>query len=210
MSRRDRVRDEQRGSRAETERKQIMRRAIISAWAIVVFTGTLPALAQDAGQRQEVDKATMEKVFKEPGYSPYAGRNFPSQVYWGNQHIHTALSVDAGAIGCRIDDELGYRFSRGEQITSSTGQPVKLSRPMDWVVISDHAEAYGGVVLLMKGYPPMMSEPTRRKWPDMTKAGGKEAFAAAWEIIHANAEGKCPKPWMDKRSIGAAWEHHVK
>ena len=188
-----------------------MRFVLTSALALfsVTWHSNL-ALAQDAGHEQPVDPDTAEKLFKKPGYSPYAGRNFPSNVYWGNQHVHTALSVDAGAIGCRIDDELGYRFSRGEQITSSTGQLVKLSRPMDWVVISDHAEAYGGVVLLMKGYPSMMADPTLRKWHDMIKAGGKEAFEAAWAIIHANAEGKCPKPWMDKRAIGAAWEHHIK
>src|SRR5262245_60309087 len=168
------------------------------------------ALSQDAGQRQETDQATVEKVFKEPGYSPYAGRNYPTQVYWGNQHIHTSLSVDAAAIGCKIDDELGYRFSRGEEITTSTGQHIKLSRPMDWVVISDHAEAYAGIVELMKGNPLLVADPTLKRWRGMIQSGGKEAFEAAWEIIRANSENKIPAPWRNRSVLSSAWENHVK
>ncbi len=185
-------------------------RHVLRPLIAAIVAGGLPAFAQDAGHRRELDDATMQKVFKEPGYSPYAGRNFPTQVYWGNQHIHTAISVDAGAIGCKVDDEIGYRFSRGEEVTTSTGQPIKLSRPMDWVVISDHAEAYGGIVLLMAGNPTLLADPTLRRWHDMIKAGGKEAYAAAWEIIRANAENKIPAAWTNKAVIGAMWEHHVK
>ena len=87
--------------------------------------------------------------------------------------LHTSISVDAGAIGCIVDDEAGYRFSRGEEITTSTGQRIKLSRPMDWVVISDHAEAYGGIVELLKGNPTLLADPTLRRWHDMIKAGAR-------------------------------------
>ena len=36
---------------------------------------------------------------KEKNYSPYAGRNFPTDVYWGDTHVHTGMSMDAGANG---------------------------------------------------------------------------------------------------------------
>ena len=187
-----------------------MKHTVLTTLAFVAITGVLSAFAQDAGQRQELDKATVEKVFKEPGYSPYAGRNFPTQAYWGNQHVHTSISVDAGAIGCIVDDEAGYRFSRGEEITTSTGQRVKLSRPMDWVVISDHAEAYGGIVELLKGNPTLLADPTLRRWRDMIKAGGKDAFEAAWEIIRANAEKKVPGSSDDPFRVGATCQDHGK
>src|SRR5262245_13613293 len=183
-------------------------RTSLSLAACLAFTS--PILAQDVVRQQDLDDKSIEKVFKEPGYSPYAGRNFPTQVYWGNQHIHTAISVDAGAIGCKVDDEVGYRFSRGEQVTTSTGQRIKLSRPMDWIVISDHAEAYGGVLELMAGNHTLMTDPTLRRWHDMIKAGGKEAYDAAWEIIRANSQGKVPSAWRDPAVINSAWERHVK
>jgi hypothetical protein len=59
-------------------------------------------------------------------YSPYAGRGFPTNVYWGDTHLHTGMSMDAGAFGARLLPEDAHRFARGEEITSSTGQRVKL------------------------------------------------------------------------------------
>lgn len=173
---------------------------------LTTFTvaAALPVFAQDTGHKQEPDPTTVKKVFKEPGYSPYAGRNFPTHVYWGNQHIHTSISVDAGAIGCKLDDEASYRFSRGEEVTTSTGQRVKLLRPMDWVVISDHAEAYGGMIQLLKGNPKLLADPTLKKWREMILAGGKEAYDAAWQIIRANSENKVPAAWKDPAVIGVA------
>jgi hypothetical protein len=100
----------------------------------------LPALAQDAGNlgKEEADLAHK----RPPVYSPYADRNFPTRPFFGDTHLHTSYSMDAGAFGARIDPRGAYRFARGEQITSSTGQPVKLSRPLDFLVVAvDEANA---------------------------------------------------------------------
>ena len=55
-----------------------------------------------------------------PQFSPYAGRNFPTRVFFGDTHLHTAVSVDAGTM-CRIGQEDAYRFARGEEITTTHG-----------------------------------------------------------------------------------------
>jgi hypothetical protein len=183
---------------------------LLRVLAITITVSASQTFAQDTGHRQELDDATLKTLFKEPGYSPYAGRNFPSQVYWGNQHHHTAISVDAAAFGCRLDDEASYRAARGEEVVTSTGQRYKIARPLDWLVVSDHAEAYGGVALLMAGDPRLLADPTLRRWHDMIKAGGKEAFEAAWQIIHANGSGKVPPAWKDPAVIATVWERHVK
>jgi hypothetical protein len=83
------------------------------------------------------------RLYKAPGYSPYAGRNYPTRVLWGDTHLHTANSLDAAAFGNTLGPEPAYRFARGEEVVSSTGQPVKLSRPLDFLVVADHAEALG-------------------------------------------------------------------
>ena len=186
-----------------------MKRTTIGLLAIAIGLPVVPVHAQDAGHRRDADPTTVEKVFKQPGYSPYAGRNFPTQVYWGNQHMHTALSVDAAAIGCTLDTEAAYRFARGEQVITSTGQPIKLSRPLDWLLVSDHAEAFGGMVALMKGNPALMADPTLRRWHDMVRAGGKQAFEAAWQIIQANAKHEVPTPWRSKAMVGTVWQQVV-
>jgi hypothetical protein len=80
--------------------------------------GTLSA---DAGEIQPADPA---KFNKEPGYSPYAGRRYPERPYFGDEHVHTAWSVDAGGSGATLGPEEATRFARGEELTSTSGQPV--------------------------------------------------------------------------------------
>jgi hypothetical protein len=66
-----------------------------------------------------------------PPYSPYAGSNYPTKVLFGDTHLHTAVSMDAGMTGATLMAADAYRFSKGEEITSNTGKPIKLSRPVD-------------------------------------------------------------------------------
>ena len=90
------------------------------------------------------DEKSLEKVYTgQKHYSPYAGRNFPTNVYWGDTHLHTGMSMDAGAFGARLSPEDAYRFARGEELVSSTGQRVKLSRPLDFLVVADHSDNMG-------------------------------------------------------------------
>ncbi len=164
------------------------------------------AQAQDAGA---FDKATAQQVFKKPGYSPYAGRNFPTRVFWGDTHLHTSVSLDAGAAGTTVGPEVAYRFARGEEVTSSTGQAVKLARPLDFLVVSDHAEAFGSMGEVVRGNPTLMADPTIRRWHDKIAQGGDEAFAAAWEIIQGLANDTLPKSLFDPALIRSVWEPYV-
>ncbi|MCZ6831212.1 MAG: DUF3604 domain-containing protein, partial [Gammaproteobacteria bacterium] len=42
-------------------------------------------------------------------------------VYWGDTHLHTQYSTDAGMIGTTLRPEDAYRFAMGEEVTSSSG-----------------------------------------------------------------------------------------
>ncbi len=70
----------------------------------------------------------LEKTLYKKQFSPYAGRSYPTRVLWGDQHLHTQISVDAGTM-CRLSQEDAYLFARGEEVTSTTGVRAKLSRP---------------------------------------------------------------------------------
>jgi hypothetical protein len=118
-------------------------------------------------------------------YSPYAGRNFPRQVYWGDTHLHTGLSMDAGAFGCRLSPVDAHRFARGEELTSSNGRKVRLSRPLDFLVVADHSDNMGFFPALLSGDPKMLADPTGKRWYDMIQEGGQQGVAAAVEIIQA-------------------------
>ena len=141
---------------------------------------------------------TLEDAFPpQDNYSPYAGRNFPTQVYWGETHLHTGMSLDAGAFGARLMPEDAYRFARGEEVTSSTGQRVKLSRPLDFLVVADHSDNMGFFPRLNSGEPSMLADPTGRRWYDMVQAGGQEGVKAAVEIIQALTSDNFPKNSVD-------------
>jgi hypothetical protein len=74
-------------------------------------------------------------------------------VYWGDTHLHTSLSMDAGAFGNRLGLDAAYRFARGEQVTASSGQDARLARPLDFLVVADHSDNMGFFPDLYAGKP---------------------------------------------------------
>jgi hypothetical protein len=156
---------------------------------------------------------TLTGAFKaQKHFSPYAGRNFPTEVYWGDTHLHTAMSMDAGAFGARLGPEDAYRFARGEELTSSTGLQVKLSRPLDFLVVADHSDNMGFFPRLFKGDPEMLADPTGKRWYDMIQAGGQEGVKVAVEVIVAFSQNKFPPALASlpgSRAHWGAWEEAI-
>ena len=140
-------------------------------------------------------------------FSPYAGRNFPTRVLWGDTHLHTAISVDAGTM-CRVGQEDAYRFARGEEINTTHGLRAKLSRPLDFLVISDHAEMYGLMPQLLSGDPEILATEKGRKWYDELKSGDNDrVFATAMEIV-ASLSGKVA-PIKSDKAVRNAWQAYT-
>ena len=142
-------------------------------------------------------------------FSPYAGRNFPTRVYWGDTHLHTGMSMDAGAFGARLLPRDAYRFARGEQLTSSTGLQVKLDRPLDFLVVADHSDNMGFFPRLYDGDPELLADPTVKRWYEMVQAGGQQGVAAAIEIIQAFSNGTFPEAAASvpgQPAFSDAWE----
>ena len=191
----------------------------VAALGAASMTGALPAAAQDTLlDSGSLDKETADQLFpiKRP-YSPWAGRNFPTRPLFGDTHLHTSFSMDAGAFGARLGPKDAYRFAKGEEVTSSTGQPAKLSRPLDFLVVADHSDNMGFFPDLFAGKPNMLADPTGRKWYDMIQSG--KGADAAIEIIVAFSHGTFPKDLMYfpgtpayrgawQQTIAAAEEHN--
>ena len=142
-------------------------------------------------------------------FSPYAGRNFPTRVYWGDTHLHTGMSMDAGAFGARLLPRDAYRFARGEEVTSSTGLRVKLDRPLDFLVVADHSDNMGFFPRLFDGDPEMLADPTGKRWYDMVQEGGQQGVAAAVEVIQSFSDGTFPEALAstpDQPAFADAWD----
>jgi hypothetical protein len=156
----------------------------------------------------DADKAGA--AFKKRPYSPYADRKFPVRPFFGDTHLHTGFSLDAGAFGTRLTPRDAYRFARGEQIMASSGQPTKLSRPLDFLVVADHSDNMGFITDLIAGKPELLADPTGRKWYDMIQAG--KGGAAALEIIGLFSQAKFPKALEytpGTRGYKGAWQETI-
>ena len=184
------------------------RRFLTMTIAAGLLLPTFGAQAQDAGT---ADKAKLDKAFpSKPNYSPYAGRTFPTMPLFGDTHLHTGFSMDAGAFGARLTPRDAYKFARGEEITSNSGQPVKLSRPLDFLVVADHSDGMGFFPLLMSGDPALLATPQGRQWYDLIR-GGKGA-EAAFDIIRSFGLQQLPKgfPLPGTAAYRNAWGETIK
>ncbi len=168
----------------------------------------LPAWAQLA---PPPDKQSLADVYTGKSYSPYAGRGFPSRVYWGDTHLHTSMSFDAGSFGNRLGIDQAYRFARGDEIISSTGIPAKLSRPLDWLMVSDHSDNMGFFPDLLAGEQRLLADPQGREWYDRIQAG--DGVEVALDIISLFSQGKFPESLMyspDTMAYKTAWQETIK
>ncbi|UCG87742.1 MAG: DUF3604 domain-containing protein [Gemmatimonadota bacterium] len=178
----------------------VLRRML--AVATLLFMPGALAVAQDVSGARE----NAERAFGGKNYSPYAGRGYPTQVFWGDTHLHTALSVDAGSFGNRLGLDEAYRFARGEEVVSATGQRVKLYRPLDFLVIADHSDGIGLFPRLLGGDPVLMQDETARRWHRMINEGGQEAVSAALEMIDLFSRDAIPFDINDPAFIAPTWE----
>ena len=87
-------------------------------------------------------------------------------MYWGDTHIHTALSFDANMQGTRTSQQDAYAFARGETIPlqpyDAEGNPTRMAtidRPLDFVMLSDHAEFMSTIQLCNDPDSPVSEDP---------------------------------------------------
>jgi hypothetical protein len=192
----------------------LMRRsALIDTFGIILtlFFAVL-APGRSAAQEPAPPEQELKDVFpKKPAYSPYADHHFPERVYWGDTHLHTSFSMDAGAFGCRLGPREAYRFAKGQEVTASSGQRVRLARPLDFLVVADHSDGFGLFPMLLNGDPSVLGDPQGKRWYEMIQNG--QGAAAAVDIITNFGKGTISKaffPVPGTPSFQSAWEEIIK
>jgi hypothetical protein len=126
-------------------------------------------------------------------------------IFWGDTHHHTRLSFDDGLAGTSLGPEEAYRFARGEEVTSNTGQRARLSRPLDFLVVSDHAEYLGLADLLNKADPDLLATEVGKSWYDRMQKGGREGTAVALEVFFST--GKRQELYKSDEIKRSVWEY---
>ena len=118
----------------------------------------VPAFAQDVVPEQDDYNAPKKE------YSPYVDDHFPNNVYFGDTHLHTSWSADAGMVGATLGPDEAYRVSRGETVTAYSGWKIKLVRPLDFLVVADHSENLGVADFIRRSDPIILANKTGKKW----------------------------------------------
>jgi hypothetical protein len=145
-------------------------------------------------------------------YSPYVERtvnhaSLAEGVFWGDTHLHTNYSTDSGMLGNKLGPEEAYRFARGEEVRSAAGMRVRLIRPLDFLVVADHAENLGLAPMIAESNAELLKNEFGKKVHDLVKDGkGREAFQA-WlaEAVTVNKD-----PIDNPKMMRTVWERQIK
>ena len=160
-------------------------------------------LATTANAQIKPSKESLEGLYPGKTFSPYAQRSFPTQVFWGDTHLHTALSLDAGLFGNTLGPDEAWRFARGEEVKSSIGLPVKLARPLDWMALTDHTDLMGLATDIQTGAPSILANDKGRQWNEGFRKGGTSAAEAAFDLITNFSQMTMPEEIIDAYSPGS-------
>jgi hypothetical protein len=183
-----------------------LRPRIVALLFALVASGLSLAPGQLSAQVET--EVTEDDLEPERIYSPFAGRDYPDQVLFGDTHFHTNLSFDAGLVGTRLTMDEGYRFARGEMVISNTGQPVQLIRPLDFLVITDHAEFIGLAPMVQRSDPLLLADPWG-KWVHERFNAGPEGRMEAFSNIIEYGTVKLTNPFSSDDAAVSIWVDFV-
>ncbi|WP_170424972.1 DUF3604 domain-containing protein [Ruegeria arenilitoris] len=136
---------------------------ILATGAALLLGST--ALAQDIA----IDKDDV--AIGQKHYSPYLDRSYPNRVFFGDTHLHTSYSTDAGMLGNSLGPDEAFRFARGEKVRASVGEYAQLIRPLDFLVVADHAENLGLAPMIEESNPDLLKNQWGREVHDLVKNG---------------------------------------
>ena len=159
--------------------------AMFSAVLLVLFV--MPATASEFA----LEKPDEEHI----EYSPFINKAFPQNIYWGDTHLHTTYSPDAGMVGnFNLGPDDAYRFAKGAQVQANNGMQAKLVRPLDFLVVADHSEYQGLMPLLRGGDPELLQNEVGNRWYNWFREGPEgqyKVFLEFAEDLGAN-KGRIP------------------
>jgi hypothetical protein len=183
-----------------------MNQPIRSKMKIWLVLAGLVTLILNSSWAQDIAVQEKDVSIGKSEYSPYLYQAYPDRVFWGDTHLHTSYSTDAGMIGNRLGPDEALRFAKGEMVISSSGTPARLIRPLDFLVVADHAENLGLSPMIEESNPELLKDPWGKKVHDLVKSG------KSWEAYKLWAEegvavGKDPMP--NPALVRTAWERII-
>ncbi|MGI9283883.1 MAG: DUF3604 domain-containing protein [Pseudomonadales bacterium] len=132
--------------------------------------------------------------------------NDDKSALFGELHIHTGWSFDAFIFKVRTEPDDAYRFAKGDPVKHPLGKTYRLTRPLDFMAVTDHAEYMGAL--------PNMADPSHpySKLPiaERVLAEDFKVATTAFKEIGESLRLGIPKPeLMDADIQASTWEKAV-
>jgi len=125
----------------------------------------------------------------EAPYSGSLGQNYPKEVFFGDTHLHTRNSADAWSMGnLNLTPGDAYRFAQGSPVLAHNGMQVQLRRPLDFLVVSDHAEYLGAFYRFNVKDSLITKTDVGRQWQTYVEEGDLAKFFGAFVNSMQNPE----------------------
>ncbi len=156
-----------------------------------------------------ISPASTIVVAAEKTKAAYANTDFPTEVLWGDTHLHTTNSLDARVLGVTLDVADSYAFARGDAVVTSTGQTARLTRPLDFLVVTDHSDAMGVVNQLFLGNTELMQNAELRDLRAKLISGGRGTAEAIGVITSVLIDENYTGPLLDQDVMRSVWEDYV-
>ena len=169
----------------------------IMAILLAACSNEAPDTAVSAGLPDQDDVLT-EKVDK-----PTA--EVEKKVFWGDLHVHSNYSFDAYSLGnTNLTPADAFRFARGETVKAHNGEEARLGRPLDFLLVSDHAEYLGMLYGLVEGHPSLADSTLGRRWGEYMEA--EDFTSIVEEYIAAIEDSEPPAEYMPDAFIQDTWQ----
>jgi hypothetical protein len=193
--------------------KYNLKSAVLSVAFFAALISVLSLTACSESDKQgTANKAAGQPDLEQQESAVINERAYPLQPFWGDTHLHTSESIDAFGFGNRLDAESALRFARGEEVTSTRGMHAQLSRPLDFLVISDHSDALGATKALFEAPRLLVRDPLLKRWWDMMHESEAGGLMVTSELIDGAAKGTLPASITDPSSqlkrISKLWRSH--
>ncbi len=131
------------------------------------------------------------------------------QAYFGDLHLHTALSIDAFITGTRTMPDDAYRYAKGEEIDHISGQKIRLATPLDFLAVTDHGEMIGVAAAMADPNSPLSKLELAKR---ITSTDYETSHGAFRDIVAAAAAGGASGVVDPNHAVGvvrSAWQRIV-